>query len=234
MFPDLRRRRPRFEFPGSAGAGPRQPWNVFATLENAGSQIALSLEVRSFGQISKSHISEAKQFLLVRGLKTYPLLSPFLPQNNTATPAFSVWRVMHCLKALAWRSIFIHNFPWVCDWREGPHTHRERQTSIQMCVPSRFLSSTDLGRLGLFAKILDPMGTHPECQPGYQTFVAKFTFFPQGTLKWCGLVTSGKSTLFLLTYFWQCLLWSTPWEFCSKQDTCNSCCRPICGECHLK
>ena len=24
MFPDLRRRRPRFEFPGSAGAGPRQ------------------------------------------------------------------------------------------------------------------------------------------------------------------------------------------------------------------
>ena len=31
MYPDPRRRRPRFEYPGSAGAGPRQgTWNVRA------------------------------------------------------------------------------------------------------------------------------------------------------------------------------------------------------------
>ena len=39
--------------------------------------------------------------------------------------------------------------------------------------------------LGPSGKFLDPAGTHPECELGYWTLVAKFAFFSRQALKWC-------------------------------------------------
>ena len=44
--------------------------------------------------------------------------------------------------------------------------------------------------LGLPGNFLENAGTHPECELGYQTLVAKFTFFSQWALKWGGLATA--------------------------------------------
>ena len=52
------------------------------------------------------------------------------------------------LEGLAWSSFFSPNFPWGWDCREGPHTHRERQTNIQTSVPSHFFCRRDLASLG--------------------------------------------------------------------------------------
>ena len=169
-------------------------------LESAGRYTALTLEVRSSGQAWRSHILETRQFLLDRGLKTHSLLMPMLPWKNIAFPAFCVLRVTHCLKTLAWKSFFSSNFIWRCDRREGPQSHRERQTNIQTSLPSHFLCSGDPESLGLSGKFLDTAGTHPECEPGHQTLVAKFALYSQLALQRCGPTTAWKFSQLLFSY----------------------------------
>ena len=155
-------------------------------------------------QAWKSHTLEAKQFLLDWGLKTHSLLIPFLPQMKIAFPTFCVLRVSQCLKALAWRSFLSLSFPWDLDLRESPHTHRKRKTNIQMSLPSWFLCRRGLVRLGLYGKFLEPVGTHPECEPEYRTFWnGKIPIFLYGERKWGGLATAWKSIHLLFSYFWQ-------------------------------
>ena len=122
-----------------------------------------------------------------------------LPWRNIAFPAFCVLRVTHCLKTLARKSFFSSNFIWQCDCREGPRSHRERQTNIQTSLPSRFLCRGDPKSLGLPGKFLDTAGTHPDCEPGYRTLGAKFTFYSQLALEWCGLTTAWKSSQLLFS-----------------------------------
>ena len=43
---------------------------------------------------------ESRQFAIDRGLITYSLKIPFLPQRNIAFPAICVLSVIHCLKML--------------------------------------------------------------------------------------------------------------------------------------
>ena len=70
--------------------------------ETAGRHTVLTLEIRSSRKAWRSHVLEAKQFLLDRGLKTHSLLMPFLPWRKNAFPEFCVLRFTHCLKALLW------------------------------------------------------------------------------------------------------------------------------------
>ena len=95
------------------------------------------------------------------------LFMPFFHWRNIAFPAFCFLRVTHCLKMFAWKSFFSNNFPWLCYHREGPHTHKEKQTNIQTSVPSSFLCRRDPMILVLSGKFLDTAGTHTECEPGY-------------------------------------------------------------------
>ena len=108
---------------------------------SAGKHTALSLEFSSFGQCWYSHIVEVRQFLIDSGLNAHSLLMSSLRQRVIAFPAFCVLRITSCLKTLACRSSYRSNFPWWCTCREGPHTHRERQTNIQASIPSCFLCS---------------------------------------------------------------------------------------------
>ena len=101
---------------------------------------------------------------------------PFVHQRSITFPAFCVLRVTHCLKMLACRSFFSNNFPWLCHHREGTHTQREKQTNIQMSVPSSFLCRRDPVILGLSGKFLDTAGTETECEPGSWTLLAKLHF----------------------------------------------------------
>ena len=123
---------------------------------------------------------------------------PFLPQRNLSFPAFCILRVTHCLNMLAYWSLFSGNFPWGSDHSEEPHNHREGQTNTQKFVQSRFLFRKDPVSLGLSGNFLENEGTHPECEPGYQILVAKFTFFSQWTLKKGGLATAWESILHLI------------------------------------
>ena len=125
---------------------------------------------------------------------------PFLPQRNLSFPAFCILRVMHCLNTLACWSLFSGNFPWGFDHREAPHNHREGQTNTQKFVQSCFLFRRDPVSLGLSGNFLENVGTHPECEPGYQTLVAKFTFYSRLAPQRCGLTTAWKSSQLLFSY----------------------------------
>ena len=56
---------------------------------------------------------------------------PFILQSKIVFPDFFVLKTIHCLKALRQRSFFSHNFPQGCDWKKGPHTHRESKTTFK-------------------------------------------------------------------------------------------------------
>ena len=154
--------------PVSSCAVPVWARNVFKRLGKCRETYCTDLEIRSSMQTWSSNIWESWQFLIDRSLKSHSLLMPFTHWRNIAFPAFCVLRVIHCLKTLAWKSFFSSNFIWRCDCREGLQSHRERQTSIQTSLPSHFLCSRDLENIGLSGKFLDTVGTHPECEPGYQ------------------------------------------------------------------
>ena len=174
-------------------------------------------------QAWKSHTLEAKQFLLYWGLKTHSLLIPFLPQMKIAFPTFCVLRVSQCLKALAWRSFLSRSFPWDWDLRESPYTHRERKTNIQMSVPSWFLCRRGLVRLGLYGKFLEPVGTHPECEPGYRTFrngkIPIFLFMDAKEGRFSNCLKIHPFAVFLLL---TALALSSLWNFLRKWMDHNS------------
>ena len=69
MFPDPRQRRPRFEFPGSTGAGPRQLIAIQAYLKKQGkSQInILTLYLKQLEKEMKNpRVSRRKEILKLR------------------------------------------------------------------------------------------------------------------------------------------------------------------------
>ena len=57
------------------------------------------------------------------------------------------------------------------------YTHREKQTNIQMFVPSGFLCRRNPVILGLSGKCLDTAQTHTECEAGSWTLLAKNQHF---------------------------------------------------------
>ena len=138
-------------------AQPWPCWEKFFWRQNSGSEEKAAFSPNVTGILADLKMPEK-----------HSLFMPFFHWRNIAFPAFCVLRVIHCLKTLAWKSFFSSNFIWRCDCREGLQSHRERQTSIQTSLPSHFLCSRDLENIGLSGKFLDTVGTHPECEPGYQ------------------------------------------------------------------
>ena len=92
--------------PASSWAVPVWPRMCSQDSESAGRHTALTLESAPSEQAWRSHVSETKDFLQDRGLKSHSLWMPFLPRMKIAFPASCVLRVTHCLKVLPWRSFF--------------------------------------------------------------------------------------------------------------------------------
>ena len=153
--------------------------NVLQGSENAVKHSALTLEVRSSGQTWKNYILEVRPSLIDRGMIKHCSLMPYFSRSSIPFPEFCVLTVTHCFKTLAQSLFFSSNSPWLCDHREGPHTHRESETNIETSGASRFLSRSDPVSLDVFRKILCTEGTHPDSEVGYHTLVSKFRFFSQ-------------------------------------------------------
>lgn len=130
---------------------------------------------------------------------------PFLHWRNITFPMYCVLRVTHCLKTFAWSSFFSRNFPWDCDSREAPTITRQASKHPNACSITFSLLERSSEPRSIW-KSLDPVGSHPECEPEYRT---KFTFFSQLALKWFGIATAWISIQYLFSYSWQWQIWST-------------------------
>ena len=160
------------------------------------------LEVRSSGQARRTHILESRQLMIIEAWKfTLCWSLSFLKKHGFPT---ILCVKSHSLLQNACLESFCHsNFPWQCNHMEGPHTHRERQTNIQTPVSSHSLWRREPVSLGQSGKFQDTAGSHPECEPGHQRLMEKFTFFSKLALKWHGLATAWKPIQLLFLYFWQ-------------------------------
>ena len=160
----------------------------------------LTPEVRSSGHTWRSHVLEANQVLLDRGLQTHCLLMPFCPRRNAVFLAFCVLRATRYLKMLAWSSFFSHNVPWGCDHREAP-TRTVGEPAFRHLFSHFFSVGEIQGSQGLSGKCLDPVGRHPEWDRAYCSLLAKFAFLSPWALKWCRLTSACKSVQLLYSYF---------------------------------
>ena len=122
----------------------------------------------------ESHILEAREFLIDRGLKTLSV-NAFLSSKEDSYPCILCAEShKHSLEVLAWISFFSRNFSWGFDRREDPTlTGEGKPTSKHLILPC-FLCRRDPVNVGLSGNFLETAGTYHECQHGYWTLVLKF------------------------------------------------------------
>lgn len=76
---------------------------------------------------------ESRQFMTGRGLITYSLEMPFLPQRNIAFSAFCVLSVTHCLKTLVGGHFSLAISPGGVTVGKAPHSQVNSKALPNIC-----------------------------------------------------------------------------------------------------